>query len=329
MTFHIHVFNKGAIVALFTLTMGSFCQGADAVLGDVTTPTVGKHPKKPQRFHALNAGSGTFEFNASGNPKGLHAGLFFGASSLGLNHGNSPIEITQMLKFRGVSNDVVYVPNGVKATVEPDAALSNMNLDAGLYLGYFPEMLTFDIGNDQKLAFGGMTKLGFGFLRGFGAWLGAGPEVAYRKGSLSVNAGYLFSFTSMDRSLGTLKLEGADHIVVDASGLNSSDWESESIFWRRHDQQSTLKVVGSAVSQCPYIRLGYHFGSEDDGAGIGIVIGYRNATNAPATYELHGKYEKLNKEHISELKGPEFNNLGNAFDFGGLFFQLELFSATF
>jgi hypothetical protein len=263
------------------------------------------------------------------NPKGMYAGLYFGGSTLKFNSGSDPITLTE-IGFSRINDSIVKIPNGVKATVDPAAESSSLNLDAGFYLGYFPKLLTFSLPDNQVIAAGAMTNLGVSFRNGFGAWLGIGPEIAYRKDAWSLHLGYLFSFHSMDRKLGTLRLEGADNIVIQEEfGLNKKpEWETESAQWRRHDTNSELFVLGSATSQSPYLRLGYNWGGENK-SGVGLVIGYRTANNNAVEYELRGKVEKVSSEHKSPLNGKEFQNLGNALDFGGLYVQLELFTVPF
>jgi hypothetical protein len=322
-----------------TSFMGSFYFSYASILSSqsdrVCTTDLAAEPLrldyKTRNFRDLKAVKSTAMLNeaVSGNPKGMYAGIFFGYSNLQFSYGKDPISLTE-IGFSRITDSVVALPKDIKATIDPASESSSINLDAGFYLGYFPGLLTFNLAENQVLAFGAMTKLGLSFRNGFGAWLGVGPEVAYRKDAWSVNAGYLFSYVSMDRKLGKLKLEGTDFIVIeDAYRFGSNpQWESESSQWRRHDVNSELVASGSAISQSPYIRLGYNWGG-DDKSGIGLVIGYRMAQNNDVKYELHGQHKKIAEEHKSPLRGAEFQNLGNALNFSGLYVQLELFTVPF
>lgn len=206
-----------------------------------------------------------------------------------------------------------------------------MNLDAGVWLGYFPPFLTFETGEEQKLAFGGMTQAGFSFNGGFGGWLGIGPEVMYTNGPLSINVGYGFGWAGTQRKLGKLQLDGVEEIIIESSsmfGCPPEDFLSESPNCRLHNADSELYVVASSRVRNAYTRLGYAFGPEKRN-GVGLVIGLRDERTSDVGYELWGPHEKIDDSQKSELRGPEMQSLLSGFGMGGLFVQVELFTRPF
>jgi hypothetical protein len=265
-----------------------------------------------------------------GNPKGLYAGVFFGTSQLNYAFDGEPIQLSSIDFGRGQRDSVITLADGV-ATLNPDASNQQLNLDAGLWLGYFPGFLTFDLGEKQKLAFGAMTQLGLSFNGGFGGWLGIGPEVMFASGPLSVNVGYGFGWTGTQRKLGNLQLEGIDQIIIESSsltGCTAEDFSSESSFCRLHNTDSELYVIGSAGVSNAYARLGYSFGQEQKN-GLGLVIGVRSERSSNVRYELWGPHEKIGGDERSSLSGPEMNSLTSNFGFSGLFVQIEFFTRPF
>lgn len=260
----------------------------------------------------------------SENAKGLYASLFFGTSQLNYNFDNSNnIMLSQITQLKGFDS-IIPIPNGVSATLDPSSTSQKLNLDAGLWLGYFPKFLNFELADEKTLSIGVMSKLGLSFNGGLGAWLGAGPEVMYSHDKLTFNFGYLFGWTGTQRALGNLQLTGSDRIIVETGFEPPTDekFESESGFYRLHNEDSKLMVIASSRINSVYGRIGYTFSER---TGVGLIIGYRNMQTLKTSYELWGPHKKLGNTERSPLNGPEMSNLSSSFGFDGFFIQIQLY----
>lgn len=319
-----------AIVAGLFILVG-FCAQAQVLKPRSASPSQQATPHLSFELNPKRASAGlNDESSPTENPKGMYAGMFFGTSQLNYSFDGSPISISSIDRGGALQDSVVTIAEGV-ANVSPDSKNQRMNLDAGFWLGYFPGFLTFNLGEEQKLALGAMTQLGLSFNGGFGAWLGIGPELMYTHGAVSVNVGYGIGWTGTQRKLGKLNLSGVDAIVVESRflGCTAEDFKSENLSsCRLHNEESELYVIGSAQTQSFYARIGYVFG-EDKKSGLGIVIGNRQERTSNVRYELWGPYEKPVNGHKSALNGAEFQSLKNDFGFSGLFIQIELFTRPF
>ncbi len=281
------------------------------------------------------------ELPTTENPKGLYAGLFFGSSQLNYSFDGQPIALSEISRGGIAGDSAVVMLGDDEATLNPDSKNQRLNLDAGLYLGYFPGFLTFEIGQNEKLALGVMTQLGLSFNGGFGAWLSAGPELMFASGRFAVNAGYSFGWVSTQRKISNLIVKDGGSIIiengradVDEDGniipfaCRPEDYASENSFCRLHNNDSEFYVIGSARTNSSYLRLSYAF-SADKKSGIGLVIGHRSNLNPKVRYELWGPHEKIGNQERSALNGPEIQALDGNFGFGGIFFQIEMFTRPF
>jgi hypothetical protein len=276
------------------------------------------------------------------NPKGLYAGLYFGNSSASFNYDGTPIVITEISYGAARPDSVVTVPNGVVATVTPEVRDLNLNLNAGLWLGYFPKFTTLSLGESTKIGLGAMSQLGFSFSGGggLGVTLGIGPEMMFVAGPFSLNFGYGIGFAGQERKLGKLNIVGADYIVIQdnntvvVNGIlrdvpcTLEDFKSSSMFCRMCDNATDFVAKSGATTQSFYTRIGYGFGSEKESA-INLVFGLRFSESTKLDYELWGAYKKgINSERLG-LPGPEISSLGNSFDLSGVFFQIEFLTRPF
>jgi hypothetical protein len=278
----------------------------------ISNNTIYKNVHKPAMSSAEN-----------GNPNGLFASLFFGTSQLKYKFNEADIAISQISFGRGNEDSIIPIPNGVSAVVNPGTSSQKLNLDAGLWLGYFPKFLHFQLAEEKSLSLGVMSKVGFSFNGGLGAWLGVGPELMYTQNQWSFNLGYLVGWTGTQKTLANLQLKGTDSIVIQ-SGIDPSldNFKSESPLYRLHNEDSKFNIVASSSTSAIYARLGYTFSER---TGVGIVLGYRNMKSLNTSYELKGPYKKTGSEERTPLKGPEMDNLSSSFGFNGLFFQIQLF----
>lgn len=264
-----------------------------------------------------------------GNP--IPASLFFGVKGSHFsNIGSESIQITQMRNSYnyGDTDSPILIPDGANASVDPSANESSVSFHAGLNLGWFPKFSTFRFADGkQVIALGTVFDVAGNFGDGAGFTMGFSPEVNYQVNKWGIHGGVQFGFNSIFKKLGDFQLEGVDRIIVRSEsldGCSEDDFKGGNNRCRMHDNNSTVRMSASTGSTSPYLRLAYMY-NEEKNSGVGLVIGHRFAGNQDVDYVLRGDYEyDPGGQTENTLNGPEFENLSNAFDFSGLFVQLEL-----
>lgn len=263
--------------------------------------------------------------------KPIAASLFFGAKGSHYSDLSSDkIQITQMRNEYnyGVDPDSpIYIPDGSEASVNPKDNESSVSYHAGLNLGAFPKFSTFRIDESQVLAIGAVFGASGNFGDGAGFNMGFAPEINYQKNKFGIHLGLEFSYSGVFKELGDFQLEGTDRIIVRSESLDGceeDDFKGGNARCRMHDNNSTVQMSSFAGSTTPYLRLAYMY-NEEKNSGVGLLIGHRFANNRPVDYVLKGGYDyETGGATETKLNGPEFDNLSNAFDFSGVFIQIEL-----
>lgn len=263
-----------------------------------------------------------------GNP--IPASLYFGVKGSHFsNIGSESIQITQMRNEYnyGDTDSPIFIPDEASASVDPSANESSVAFHAGLNLGAFPKFSTFRLTDSQLLSIGGVVDVAGNFGDGGGFTMGFAPEINYQVNKWGIHAGVQFAYSGIFKELGNFDLEGVDRIIVRSESLDGceeDDFKGGNPRCRMHDNNSTVKMSAFTGSTTPYLRLAYMY-NEEKNSGVGLVVGYRSAGSQDVDYNLTGSYEySSGGQTETRLNGPEFENLSNAFDFSGLFVQLEL-----